>query len=296
MKEDMLTLQVTEQTLGRLVTNAKDIRALVEANIGRYDAANYSEDNIADAKHDKAMLNAAAKVLNDRRVAMEREWMKPFAEFKDEVAATVKAIKGASDKIDGVVREVEDRAREEKRAEIQAYFDGKEYGVYVALDRIFDARWLNKSSRMEHVRQEMDGKVADIRHGLETIEALEADKDETDALKVHFMQTLDIHETLRWRKERKELQERIAREAAEREERTREMEERARRALERGKAKQEAAPIEAAPVKPAPATIERTLRVRGTADALMELSAYMHGHGIEFEMVDGDDPFSDVGL
>lgn len=43
----------------------------------------YNDENIDQAKKDKAALNKAAKALNAKRLEIEKEFMKPFREFKE---------------------------------------------------------------------------------------------------------------------------------------------------------------------------------------------------------------------
>ena len=102
IQERDLELVVSEKTLGSLTTNAKQIRDIVMANLPKYDISNYTDDNIDQAKRDKASLNKAAKDLNSKRLEIEKEFMKPFGEFKEVVNETVKLIGECSAKIDTV--------------------------------------------------------------------------------------------------------------------------------------------------------------------------------------------------
>ena len=65
-------LIITEKNLGSLTTNAKAIRDKIKEILPKYSAENYSENNIENAKSDKAMLNNTAKKLNDK------SWKKNF--------------------------------------------------------------------------------------------------------------------------------------------------------------------------------------------------------------------------
>ena len=54
-------LIITEKNLGSLTTNAYAIRDKIKEILPKYSAENYSENNIENAKSDKAMLNNTAK-------------------------------------------------------------------------------------------------------------------------------------------------------------------------------------------------------------------------------------------
>ena len=66
IKDSDLELVVSEKTLGSLTTNAIQIRDMVKAALPMYDIANYNDENIDQAKKDKAALNKAAKALNQK--------------------------------------------------------------------------------------------------------------------------------------------------------------------------------------------------------------------------------------
>lgn len=132
LQASQLELVVSEKTIGSLTTNAKQIRELVQNTLPKYDIANYSTDDVAKAKADKALLNKAAKTLNDKRIAFEKEFMAPFGEFKDVVNETVGLIKEAVGKIDTVIKADEERSKNEKREAIEKLADTigvKEAGI-----------------------------------------------------------------------------------------------------------------------------------------------------------------------
>src|SRR5690606_8144639 len=87
-----------------------------------YSIDNYNEENIELAKKDKAMLNGAKKMLNDKRIEIEKEFQKPFAEFKQIVTETVNLIGDCVLIIDSVVKESEQKVKDEKKREISEYF------------------------------------------------------------------------------------------------------------------------------------------------------------------------------
>src|SRR5690606_16286897 len=122
IQEKDLELIVSEKTLGSLTTNAIQIKELVEQALPNYDIANYNENNISLAKKDKAMLNNAAKALNSKRIEFEKEFLKPFTEFKEVVNETVKLISVCSGKIDLVIKQSEQKAKEEKKQIIVDYW------------------------------------------------------------------------------------------------------------------------------------------------------------------------------
>jgi hypothetical protein len=76
--------------------------------------------------------------------------MKPFGDFKDVIADTVKLISECSAKIDNVVKQSDEKAKPENRTAINRYWEGKQFSL-VSIDKIFDSRWLNKSEKMKNI-------------------------------------------------------------------------------------------------------------------------------------------------
>lgn len=194
LDEKSLQLQVKEEQLGSLLTNAEQIRDLVKARISDYSLDNYNESNIDKAKADKALLNKAKKALNDERIKLEKSFMQPFMGFKDVVNETVKLIDKAVKDIDTVVKASDEKAKQAKREQIAKV--AEEVGleeVGVKLDLIFNDKWLNKSTSLKKVREEIDNRIKTIKSDLETLKTFSEDY---DVLVVRYKEHLDLNETV----------------------------------------------------------------------------------------------------
>lgn len=217
ISDDSLQLVVTEKTLGKLTTNARQIRDMVKESLPKYDVSNYNDDNIDQAKKDKAALNKAAKALNDKRIELETEFNKPFEEFKLVVNEAVQLIKQCSCKIDDVVKANDQISRDTKMKEIQTIY--RTFGSPVILDKIFDNRWLNKSVTLHKVEEEMTKKISEIKSQVDYLRNLANDDKATfEALKAQYLITLDLNRTLDYfnqlkrQKEQKESEEAMKKE------------------------------------------------------------------------------------
>lgn len=210
IQEKGLELVVSEKTLGSLSTNARQIRDMVKAALPVYDISNYTDDNIDQARKDKAALNKAAKALNAKRLEIEKEFMKPFREFKDIVNETVKLIGECSAKIDAVVRQNEQMYKDRKRAQIEAYFQEKNTS-HIDFRKVFNPAWLNKTAGMKTACSEIDGILSRVESELDALKGFEED---FNALCVYYKDTLDISSAIRYGNRLKEQRE-LARQAEE---------------------------------------------------------------------------------
>ena len=202
LQEKDVQLVVSKETIGQLTTNIKEVKARVEKALPMYDISNYSTDDIPKCKEDKALLNKAAKALDDKRKELEKVWNKPFEEFKTTCNDTCKLIKNAVSLIDGVIKEDENRTKKAKREEIEKL--AEKYGVEnigIKLDLIFDAKWLNKTTSMRSIEKAITEKVDNIKKDLETLKSFAEDY---DALAARYKENLNFQETIAYANKLKE--------------------------------------------------------------------------------------------
>lgn len=303
IQENDLELVVSEKTLGSLTTNAKQIRDMVKDALPMYDISNYNDDNIDQAKKDKASLNKAAKALNAKRLEIEKEFMRPFGEFKEVVTETVKLIDECSAKIDTVVKQNEQQYKDKKKAAINTYFDGLNVNL-VDFNKVFKAEWLNKSASMKSVCNEIDAIFAKVENELSTLKGFGED---FDILRTYYMDTLNINNTIQYANRLKEQRERTK--AAE--------EARIKAVQEINKAKESSKSVEPQPQQPPhpvnpfdrlnrqmdnqPAPVEqpkevssptqpelltRAFKVTTTRENIIALGDFMNERGIDFDKIE----------
>ncbi len=273
IQEKDLELVITTKKLGSLTTNAKDIKAMVESILPNYSIENYNESNIDQAKKDKAMLNKAGKALNSKRIEIEKEFMKPFSEFKETITETVKLISGCSTQIDSVVKESEAREKDNKRSLIQSYWDSKQFDL-VPLSKVFDDCWLNKTTKLKSVESAIDEKIKSIKDDLLTLEALE---DDVDLLKPIYLDNLDINSTIQYAKTLKENRVRANQDS---DNKASDLPCNEKIEVDGGGDINQVLPKNHFVGEE---ILERTMRVRATKEKIIALSDFMNANGIEFE-------------
>ena len=304
IKESDLELIVSEKTLGSLTTNAIQIRDMVKSTLPMYDISNYNDDNIDQAKRDKAALNKAAKLLNSKRLEIEKEFMKPFGEFKEVVAETVKLIGECSAKIDTVVKQNEQQYKDKKLAVIRSYFDDGNTNL-IDFRKIFKQEWLNKSTSMKAVQADIETVFAKVDEDLETLKGFGGD--DFDVLRTYYMDTMNIGDTIQYANRLKEQRERTqaAEEARIKAEQERKEQEEARKKVEAEQPKvSQPNPFNTAnqrmngqpsfmdqpkeqPVPAQPELLTRAFKVTTTRENIIALGNFMNEHGIDFDKIEG---------
>lgn len=289
LQEKDLELVISEKTLGSLTTNALSIKELITKALPKYDIVNYNETNIADAKKDKAMLNNTSKALNARRIEIEKEFLKPFAEFKEIVGDTVKLISDCSSKIDTVVKESEQKARDQKRKQIEEIWVSKDF-ILVPISKIFDDKWLNKTSKIKDIQSEIDGKISKIKDDIVTLEAIGED---VDLLKSLYLDTLNINNTIQYANTLKANREKARVDA---EERLKQNQEKIQIEADSKPQTPEVNPFDKTePIKQVeqntvansiPELLTRAMKVWGNREQIIALGNFMNENGIRFEKIE----------
>ena len=204
-------LQVELQT-GKLITNAEILRDMVQEKLKTYTVENYHGD-IKKAERDRAELNNTAKMLNSRRLELEREFMKPFNEFKDIINDTVKDINTASKQIDNVIKIVEEQEKEGKKNKILEIWETKSFSLFT-LEKVFNKKWLNKTSKLKDIEKDIDDIIAKTFTDLSVIEKF--DIQDVPLIKTIYLENLNISEALAKAESLKANREKLANEATER--------------------------------------------------------------------------------
>lgn len=149
--------------------NYAEVKAGVEEKMALYAAAIYTDDQIKQAKADKAALNKLRKAMNDERIRLEREFMTPFNAFKSQVNEIIGIIDKPVAAIDRQVKDYEERKKAEKRAAIYDYW--KESGAPEWL-HIIKPSWLNASYSMNTIKAEIDASIEQAEKQLAVIRKL----------------------------------------------------------------------------------------------------------------------------
>lgn len=149
MELKMNEYQLPEQIL----FNYEELKAELTEKVQHYETLVYTDDQIKEAKADRAALNKLKKALSDERIRREKEYMKPFDDFKSKINEIISIIDKPVAVIDKQIREYEDKRQQEKLEEIKKLWFEMEVPDGLTLDNVFNDRMLNASFNMKHVKQ-----------------------------------------------------------------------------------------------------------------------------------------------
>ena len=282
----------TDISVGNITTNAALLLETVKQGVEKYHDPSYIPTEQV-AKNDRAALNRAEKIVAEKARDIKNMWNAPLESFNEIVAQIRTTIKDASGVVDGAVKDYEEKQKEARREEIQAYFNTKGFSL-VPLNMFFNHRWLNKTCKMPEVKKEIDDTIASIYSNIKILENI---AEHGEIAKALYLDTLDMGAAMRKADALKANAERLASEKIERNKREL-AEQVARNATEEQQEKvatskdeqikslvDEALDIapETVETPNEPEKLEFTLKFFGTYEQLSALKRYMTANNIAYE-------------
>jgi hypothetical protein len=142
-------------------TNFEDVDAYLTEAMEPYTQMVVSEDSIGDAKKTLAQLRKLKDGINAQKIAVKREWMKPYTEYEDKAKQLMSRVEAGISNIDGQVKDYDARRKEQKMAELKEYFtfEAKERGIldYLDWEKIKNPKWANASVSTDVAQGEIFG-------------------------------------------------------------------------------------------------------------------------------------------
>ena len=169
-----MELKVQEPKLPEnILFNYEELKKELTEKVEKYKTMVYTDDEIKQAKADKASLNNLNKPLNDERIRREKEYMAPFNVFKKQINEIIAIIDEPVGIIDQQVKEFEEKRKGEKTLEIGSIFTTKKNAPdFVRLRDLFEDRWLNVSVSLKSIEEEIDQKLEKINSDLAVLQQL----------------------------------------------------------------------------------------------------------------------------
>lgn len=175
--------------------NFEDIKKELTAQMEKYKGLVVTEKTVDVAKKDRATLNKLARQINDKKIAIKKEYNEPYTKFENQVKELIELIKEPAEAIDVQVKKFEEQAKIEKQKLIQEYFDAENIYTWLTLDKIQDEKWLNAGTKSKQIVDEIKQKLHTIKNDLETLQTIESEN--IDALTSMYHRTMNLSECVR---------------------------------------------------------------------------------------------------
>lgn len=181
------------QTPEQILFNYEELKTMLLEKAEHYAAIVYTEEQIKDAKADRANLNRLKKALNDERLKREREYMESFNVFKAQINEIISIIDKPCAVIDKQIKEFEESQKAEKLEKIKEYWQevlqAGQIPAGITFNHFFNEKWLNASVKMKAIQDEFNAKLQQIENDLAVIEKLPSFAFEAKEV---YLNTLDL--------------------------------------------------------------------------------------------------------
>ena len=163
-----------ENAIKKIDWNYEELKQEITTRANDYKTLVYTDDNIKDAKSDRANLNKFIKVLDTKRKDVKKMMLEPYTEFESQVKELIGIIGEANNNIDSQVKAYEQKKRDEKLVKVQEIYDGIFGGSdllsVITWERAFKPTYLNATTTLKSIKTEMTELLERVTNELNIID------------------------------------------------------------------------------------------------------------------------------
>lgn len=279
----MMELEIYKPTESQFIQviefNYPELKAQLSENLEKYKGLVFTEDQMAQAKKQRADLNRFKKALEDKRIEVKKQLLDPYLDFEVKIKDLTGMVDEVTAGIDIQIKAYEEQLREKKRQGILAIYQDivpEDFQAIMPLEKISEEKWLNATVSLKSITGAILDRFDGCMMDMDVLKELDSPYQEQ--IKAFYLRTLDIGKAITEGK-------RLEAEAA----KIREYEERKKAAAAAYKAPQEAPvrqqtttfqQVQESREPAAPELIEIAFRMWVTEEQKQELKAWIRKNNI----------------
>ena len=158
----------------QIETNFDAVKEWLTEELAPYATMVVTPDAISDAKKTRAAIRKVSDSIDSQRKTIKKIWMKPYDDYEAKCKELTGIVGEAVSNIDGQIKEMENKAKEEKRQRLSDFFDEHSEAVsgYLNFEDVFDPKMLNATFSEIDAANSIAGQIEDIKEGLEAIRSM----------------------------------------------------------------------------------------------------------------------------
>lgn len=172
--------------------NYEEIKNWVIEKSKEYKSIVYTEDTIENAKTDRATLNKVTKAINDEKIRLKKEVLKPFEDFEKKCKELKGIMSEATNSIDSQIKTFEEKEQNKKREQIKEIFNVYigDFKDLISFEAIFNSRWLNKTYSIKNIEEEIKHIVVKTNNDFEVIDGQIKDEVINKQVKAYYFKNI----------------------------------------------------------------------------------------------------------
>lgn len=185
-----------EAFLKEITFNHEEIKKELSARLTKYQGLVYSEEEIKNAKTDRATLNKFKEAIEDKRKEIKKQCLQPYEAFEVKIKEITALVDKPISEIDKQVKAFEEKNKTEKKQKIEAIFNDSvgELKDVLHLKTFWNEKWLNSSYKISNIAGEIVKTIETAREDLKIIEDLKSEFELE--IKNRYLETLLMSEAL----------------------------------------------------------------------------------------------------
>lgn len=178
--------------------NYEELKAELSQKLEDYKGLVYTEEQIKEAKADRAKLNALATAIDSKRKEIKKQCLQPYEAFEAQIKDLLALIKEPVSLIDTQIKDFEEEKKKKKLEEVKELFEklkteaGEEL-EFISFEQVFEDKFLNASTSLKQVETVINNIFNSVKCNLKTIAEL---KDYTFEATEVYKETLNLNTAL----------------------------------------------------------------------------------------------------
>lgn len=203
-------LEVKIEGVQKITDNMSEVKEYALETKKYYENLVFTDEQIKEAKDERANINKAVKKVADYRKDIVDKFNKPLEEFVRNAKETESILKEASNSIDVQVKKYEEEEKQKKKSECEELFNQiiGDLSELITFEKTFDNKWLNKTTKMSEVEQDIKNVIEKVNMGLQAIKELNSEF-ETELINT-FLQDYDLSKAIMKNTQLKAQKEKLA--------------------------------------------------------------------------------------
>lgn len=216
-------LEVKIEGVQKITDNMSEVKEYALETKKYYENLVFTDEQIKEAKDERANINKAVKKVADYRKDIVDKFNKPLEEFVRNAKETESILKEASNSIDVQVKKYEEEEKQKKKSECEELFNQiiGDLSELITFEKTFDNKWLNKTTKMTEVEQDIKNIIEKVNTGLQAIKELDSEF-ETELINT-FLTDYDLSKAIMKNTQLKAQKEKLAKTEVAKEETKEEM-------------------------------------------------------------------------
>lgn len=161
-------------TIQRIEWNHEELKQELAAQTARYNAMVYTEDQIKEAKSDRANLNKLYKAIDTARKEMKKRCLAPYEEFERQCRELLLIVSEPISLIDNQLEEYEEKRKAEKMEKVREIWAAiEDKPEELQLERFFEDKMLNASTSLASIKSDLIHAVEVYKTNIEMLSGIE---------------------------------------------------------------------------------------------------------------------------